>query len=204
MFFSKGYEQTSVQNIIQVMGVAKGTFYHYFDSKAELLDAVVERMYEQTLRSLQPLIDDPDIDALNKLMQFIAALSQWKTSHRELMIDTLRVLYRDENIPLREKMRQSSFQATVPALGRIIQQGVDEGIFDIDYPDETAQVILSMSQAMREEMISLFIDDIREPEAIARIYRQIAVYNQSVERVLGMPPNSLTLVNAEVLDEWLT
>ena len=55
LFFSKGYEQTSVQDIINTVGVAKGTFYHYFRSKVEVLDALVQRMFEQTLASLEPL-----------------------------------------------------------------------------------------------------------------------------------------------------
>ena len=48
-FYTKGYEQTSVQDIIDQVGIAKGTFYHYFGSKVELLDELIERMTDQVL-----------------------------------------------------------------------------------------------------------------------------------------------------------
>ena len=42
LFFSKGYERTTVQEIIKMVGVAKGTFYYYFGSKQAVLEAVVQ------------------------------------------------------------------------------------------------------------------------------------------------------------------
>ena len=50
--YSKGYERTSVQDIIDEIGIAKGTFYHYFRSKQDLLDALVDRIADQTVQNL--------------------------------------------------------------------------------------------------------------------------------------------------------
>jgi AcrR family transcriptional regulator len=193
MFFTKGYELTSVQDIIKAIGVAKGTFYHYFDSKADLLDAVVAQMYTHTIQSLEPLIADTKLPAVMKLERFFGEIVQWKTDNRDLMLDTVRVLYRDENVLLRERLQAQAIQSSVPILSRIIQQGVDEGTFDVLHPTETAQLVLAMSQGMTQVVVALFVENKREPEMIDRLRRYFSVYNQSIERVLGMKANSCHL-----------
>ncbi|MFZ1770865.1 MAG: TetR/AcrR family transcriptional regulator, partial [Caldilinea sp.] len=55
LFYQKGYAQTSVQDIIGEMGVAKGLFYYYFPSKTDLLDAILERIGGQVLAALEPM-----------------------------------------------------------------------------------------------------------------------------------------------------
>ena len=43
LFYEKGYEQTSVQDVLDALSLSKGGFYHYFQSKIELLEAVCRR-----------------------------------------------------------------------------------------------------------------------------------------------------------------
>ena len=72
LFYQKGYEQSSIQDVISEIGIAKGTFYYYFNSKLDLLDAVIERMVEQTLQSLELLVADDQLSALEKLERFFS------------------------------------------------------------------------------------------------------------------------------------
>jgi len=46
LFFTKGYARTTVNDVLQVIGIAKGTFYYYFKSKEEVMDAVVVRFID--------------------------------------------------------------------------------------------------------------------------------------------------------------
>ena len=55
LFFTKGYEKTSVEAIIKKMGLSKGTFYYYFKSKEGLLDALIERLSEKILEEVKKL-----------------------------------------------------------------------------------------------------------------------------------------------------
>src|ERR1051326_1671464 len=52
----KGYEQMSVQDVLDALDASKGAFYHYFDSKRSLLLAIVERMTDQAMATLAPLL----------------------------------------------------------------------------------------------------------------------------------------------------
>ena len=50
----KGYEQMSVQDVLDELDASRGAFYHYFDSKAALLDAVIERMVDAAIAEVEP------------------------------------------------------------------------------------------------------------------------------------------------------
>ena len=58
LFFQKGYEKTSVNDIIKKIGVAKGTFYHYFKSKKDLLDKIVKGYVVKTLLKVKGEIEE--------------------------------------------------------------------------------------------------------------------------------------------------
>ena len=84
LFYQKGYDQTSVQEIIAAMGVAKGLFYYYFRTKGDLLDAVIERMAAQTLQTLSPMLTDPTLDAQSKFLQLLATYRAGNSPTRPL------------------------------------------------------------------------------------------------------------------------
>lgn len=202
LFYSKGYEQTSVQAIIKAVGVAKGTFYHYFDSKVDLLDALIARMVQQVLDGLKPLVIDQNKDALEKLSHFFDEINTWKIANRELVIATARVLYMDENILLRTKMRDKSLQKITPLLAHIIQQGIEQAIFDATYPQETAELILTMSEGLSRGATAVLLAEQYSKDDVEHVRRQIQVCNNSVERVLGLPQGALMLMNPNVLNSW--
>jgi len=63
----KGYEQMSIGDVLDELDTSRGAFYHYFDSKVALLEAVAERMVEVATAEMAPVADDPDRSALQKL-----------------------------------------------------------------------------------------------------------------------------------------
>lgn len=203
LFQRQGYEQTSVQAIISRMGVAKGTFYHYFASKAELLDALVERMYERTLSALVPLVTDASIDAAEKLERLFTEIGRWETAHRDFLLDALHVFYQDENVLLRTKVMAQSMSFIAPLLAQIIEQGVDEGTFDVAHPAEVAEIVLTMGQACADAIVALLLQEERDPQALHSIERKLVAYDRSIERVLGAPEGSIRLIDPELLDAWL-
>lgn len=202
LFYSKGYEQTSVQAIIKAVGVAKGTFYHYFDSKVDLLDALIERMIRHVLEGLQPLIADETMGVIEKLKRFFDEIDSWKIANRDLMIATVRILYMDENVLLRTKMREETTKKITPLLAKIIQQGIEQYIFDVRHPDETAQLILKMSEGLSQSAVTVLLAEHYDQADIEQVKRQIDVYNDSIGRVLGVPQRTLILINPTVLNNW--
>lgn len=203
LFYSKGYEATSVQEIIRAVGVAKGTFYHYFDSKADILEAIVVHASKESLKTLQPIASDKTLGAVDKLKQFFLSINNWKVANREFMIETARVMYADENVLLRSKMREQGQNLVAPILGEIIEQGVEKGIFSVDYPLATAELILTMSESLSASTVSILLASEPDSNEIEQTKQKIVVYNRCIERILGLPEYSLTLIDPEIIDAWI-
>jgi AcrR family transcriptional regulator len=94
---AKGYEQMTVQDVLEELDASRGAFYHYFDSKVALLEAVVEHMVDAAIATLAPVMADPDLAALTKLERLFSgiaacialalgglALSGWGFSRRDV------------------------------------------------------------------------------------------------------------------------
>jgi TetR/AcrR family transcriptional repressor of nem operon len=54
----------SIQDILDELKISKGAFYHYFDSKLALLDGLVERMMDEAVQLLQPIVEAADLPAV--------------------------------------------------------------------------------------------------------------------------------------------
>lgn len=206
LFYQKGYEQTSVQEIIQEIGVAKGLFYYYFSTKSDLLDAIIERMTGQILRSLQPMIDDPTLDAPTKFEQFFSRTQSWKLANRDFLIDVIAVIYRDENTVLRTKILAATMPIVVPQLAKIIRQGNAEGVYDVAYPDECAEIVMEMGQGLALPVANLLLYGppvgVTLESALQALTRRVLAYERSMERVLGAVPGSISILAPAQLHAW--
>jgi len=202
LFYSQGYDQTSVQNIINAVGIAKGTFYHYFGSKTALLNEMVERMLHESVHLIEPIVDDAALDALEKFNRFFRAILAWKTENKALMLGILRALYSDENVILRHKLAQAWSKDFEQSLSRIIRQGVAEGLFHTDYPDDVGPIILAITQWLSEASAKVLLQTGEHAGQFPLIERQAAAAQQATERVLGAPAGSLQMIDLEMLRQW--
>jgi Transcriptional regulator len=138
LFENKGYEETSVNDILQRAGIAKGTFYYYFKSKDEILDAVIERNIEQQLQKLQPIIVDPGGDALEKFEQIMMMNQQMNQGNH----DMLEFLHKPENIVMHQKSLIETVKKASPLFSELIRQGIRDNQFQTDYPQELSELLL--------------------------------------------------------------
>src|SRR2546430_8516671 len=93
LVYTKGYEQMTIQDILDGLQISKGAFYHYFDSKQALLEAIIERMQHEVEQILLPIVHDRELPALEKLHRFFATVSSWKTARKDFFLALLRVWY---------------------------------------------------------------------------------------------------------------
>src|SRR2546423_3300743 len=134
---AKGFESMSIQDLLDELDASRGAFYHYFDSKRTLLEAVIDRMVDAGLGEVAPIADDPDLPAIRKLELTFSAIGRWKTERKPLVLALLTVWLSDENAIVREKLRRTMVSRMVPMLSPIIQQGIDEGTFQTDSAEQT-------------------------------------------------------------------
>lgn len=199
---TKGYEQMSLQDVLDELEASRGAFYHYFESKASLLQAVLDRMTDAAMATIAPVVADPALPALQKFKRVFADIANWKNQRKELMLAVLRVWLSDDNAVVREKFRKDIVTRMVPLLATIIQQGKDEGVFSVGSPDETARVLWSLMQGAQDLAAELFVA--RQANAIPfKVVEQtLAAYPAAFERILGVPAGSIRIADEATLSLW--
>jgi AcrR family transcriptional regulator len=203
LFYTKGYDHTSIQEIIDAVGVAKGLFYYYFHAKGDLLDAIIARSLAQRIEQLTPLVDDPAVAAPAKFVRLFADLGNWKLAKKEFFLEVMRVTMRDENVLLRTKMRDLGVTAVAPLMARVIEQGVGEGVFAVDQAADIAELLLEMGQSLSRVTTDLLLSTPATAEAYNAFMRKVDAYERSIERVLGAQPGSLPVMPREQIRMWL-
>ena len=200
LFFQKGYEMTSVNDIIEQVGVAKGTFYHYFKSKEDLLDKLVRRFAEQTFHEVKKIVKQKNKNAMEKLREFFITIRNLKLKNIDLMKMLMKVLYNYKNLILRHKMFKAHTRLLVPEFAKIIQQGQQEGVFNPVDASETAEMIFVMSTNLNEIVVGLLLDMENKPENLYLIEKKIKVYEKSMERILGCAEGSLSVADRRIIE----
>lgn len=201
LFYSKGYKQTSIQEIIDGVGIAKGTFYHYFSSKNQLLDELIARMIDQTIEMVEPVVSNEDLDALQKFHLFFRTIENWKLENKTFFKSILQIFYSDSNALLRQKLMAASMSAINPSLARIVRQGVDEGVFDTPFPDEIGATLYIVSQSLSVDLAHFMLSD-NGREELRTLERRIEVSQYALERILGAREGSIHIFDMDRLRQW--
>lgn len=203
-FYQKGYEETSIQDIIDDLDIAKGTFYHYFTSKMDLLDQLVNRATSEISAALKQIIDS-DINAIEKFNTFFRTATIIKMQKLDVFLVMLKVMFKDENTIIRVKMYRRMVEKSVPMFSAIIRQGVEEGVFDSQFPDDSAELLMQVGTALNEAICRLLIKGDEDPDRIVRmIETKIKLYQDAMERILGAAQGSLQIYVPEDYGDILT
>ncbi len=202
LVYSKGYEQMTIQDILDALQISKGAFYHYFDSKQALLEALIEHMIELVIPLLRPVVDDPHLAALEKLSRFFNTAARWKSARKEYLLNLFRIWYDDDNAIVRQKMFNAMAKETGPLLTAIIRQGVREGVFTTPYPDYAGEVALLLLQAGGDKAARILLSCEPNCNELDFARNTIAAYTDSLERTLGAPKGSIQIIDEEILKIW--
>jgi AcrR family transcriptional regulator len=202
LFFAQGYEQTTVETIIQKVGVSKGTFYYYFKSKEDLLDKLVKRMTDKIQIEIKKIVKKTDLDAISKLEKAYSVAGNIKLENIHLIKMMLKILYEDDNLILRYKVYKRNVKLIVPEFAKIIEQGVKEKIFNTPYPYETARLFFELGSILGDTMSKFLLELDEKPENMDKMLKEIEIYEDAIERILGAKKGTISIVNREILKNF--
>jgi len=115
----------------------------------------------------------------------------------------IKVLYKDENIILRHKIYMSNVDLLVPEFAKIIQQGVEEKVFNTPFPGKAARLIFELAQILSDSTAKLFLEMDENPEIIEKLKKEIDIYEDGIERIIGAKKGSINIVDRKVLKNIL-
>ena len=137
LFLEKGYENTTMQDIIEAGGMSKGAIYHYFKSKQEIVVYLSNYEKELFTSRIKELMTHTGMTAQQKISQMFAYLfsndvlstltkEKWAEKVPFALLDTLR----------------NSLNVLSGYLEEILRQGTANKEFDCEYPKELAGVLI--------------------------------------------------------------
>lgn len=201
LFQKSGYQNTSVNLIIETLGISKGAFYHYFKSKEQLLDALVELFVDEVLAVVQPIVERQDIDAITKFNLFYKTGGLYKVDNLDRIRVLLKAIYDSNNILLRHKLNERSLKITLPFVKSIFEQGKQENSFQIDNPESVARLILQMATSISEYNAKLILEMPEKPDNLELLKTSFHTYQLAVSRILGIEDGLLHIYNSEFLNK---
>lgn len=172
-FVTKGYENTSVDEIIDIAGIAKGTYYYYFESKEQTLDEVVDMLVMDGVNRAQ-LVIDTDLKLEQKLINVILAL---RLSKKELSNGDEQD---SSNIVFKNKLDEKILSTAISMLTNIVKEGVKTKLFVCNNIEERLRLLVVISNE--------FFDNSDYSEKYA------TVYIDTIEKILGAKPGSMKFI----------
>ncbi len=178
LFTAKGYDSTSTTDILERVGIARGTLYYHFKSKEEILDALIDRIIQGMVSNIHSAISDKTTVS-QKLISFIGAMKVDSAIGREITD----YAHKPQNALMHQKIQNSLLTVLTPVAAEIIREGMKEGSFSTDYPEEAAEMLLIYSSVVFDDM-----NEITEVEW----ERKAAGFVFNMERLLGIKQGSLS------------
>ena len=144
LFVGKGYDQTSVTDILKIVDIAKGTFYYYFASKEEVLEAIILDIVEEGARRAEKILRDKSIPLINRIMMAIMAQAPEFEGSDEIKEE----LHKVENSKLEQLYLKEMLKRMTTILQEPVLEGIDQDIFHMEYPTECIEAILLLGHMM--------------------------------------------------------
>ena len=153
LFLRKGYERTTINDVIAATALSKGAFYHHFRSKEDLLEAIAARFARQAIDQATPVSRDASLDALQRLNLLLAMTREWKGEHLPELRAMFTTLLRPDNAVLYHRIVGAVFAAMAPTLTAVIEAGQAEGVFDVADAGVAAEALLWLGEGRRRVVV---------------------------------------------------
>lgn len=206
LILSKGYERLTVQDILDDLQISKGAFYHYFDCKPAVIEALAERLVDASVQVLEPIAQNGELGAIEKLQRFFADIVRWKSARQNLFVAMLPLWYAPDNVVFRQQVDRAAAKRLAPLLTVIVGQGLAEQRFAISYPEHAGAIIIAVVQALQDAMAQQLLAATHQASNAPPVKQIVATYGahiEAIERYLGAPAGTLYRADARTINSWI-
>ncbi|GIN90026.1 TetR family transcriptional regulator [Siminovitchia terrae] len=179
LFGQKGFDGTTTKDILEKVGIARGTLYHHFKSKEDIMDALIERFNVRLLGAAQEIAADKSIPVVERIIRVVMALNINGGSSTEIMEH----IHQPQNALMHQKIQKVIISEVPPILTEIIREGIEQGMFNTPFPYECMEMVVIYATAVFDgDMVAMTNEE--------RFSRMLA-FICNVERLLGAESGSL-------------
>ena len=180
LFAAKGFDNTSTGDILDAVGIARGTLYYHFKSKEEILDGVIGRITNRLMQDAGEIVRKKELPVLERLTKAILSLNVESKIGYEIMEQ----VHRPQNALMHQKIQATLLAGINPILTELVKEGIEQGICHTRYPESVVEMtILYANVAFDELNVAGLRPEQRE--------KKIAGFIYNMERLMGMAEGSL-------------
>ena len=150
LFCTKGYDQTSTNDILSEIGIARGTLYYHFSSKEDILDAMIDRILDEIVRRASRIALDESVPVLERMTQTILA-SNVDTKIGDMILEQM---HKPQNALMHAKMQERLLKQLIPLFTKLIEDGISQGLMQTDDPEDTIEMLLLYSNTVFDDAIA--------------------------------------------------
>ena len=179
LFAKKGFDGTSTNDILEKVGIARGTLYHHFKSKEEIMDALIDRYSDQLLGAARTAAADSSLPLIDRIVRVVLSMNVSGGSSEEIMEH----IHRPQNALMHQKIHKMIINGLTPILADIIREGIEQGVFDTPYPYECMEMVVTYANTI--------FDDDTVPMTDEERFTRMQAFIFNVERLLAVERGSL-------------
>ncbi|MDE6608350.1 MAG: TetR/AcrR family transcriptional regulator [Lachnospiraceae bacterium] len=189
LFGTKGFDGTSTGEILDAVGIARGTLYYHFKSKEEILDAMISRMTFRLVEKAEAIVAQKNVPVLQRFVMMMLSLNVGGDSFGQ---ELLKQIHKPQNALMHQKMEKSLLSGIVPVIAGLINEGIEQGICQTDYPEEVAEMTFLYANTV--------FDDLMEHSEEER-QKKIEAFIYNLERLLNQERDSMKSVIMPLFQE---
>ena len=182
LFETKGFDNTSTNDILNEIGIARGTLYYHFKSKEEILDAIIDRLTKQLLEKAKEFVKQEDVPLSQQLTLIMLELN---VSCGNFNHKILEQVHKPHNALMHQKIQAHLLSELTPLISTLIKEGIAQGIYQTDYPEEVAEMLFLYANTIFDDLIAHSKEE-KQKKAAAFVF--------NLERLLKMEQGSMKVV----------
>jgi len=192
LFYQKGYEATSIQDILDDLKMSKGGFYHHFESKLQLLDALCQNQMQENGERMKDAVGKMKGDAVAQFNALYEYCTLWQEGQEAFASLVLKTAYEEGSVQLRDSLKQAMLANARPLMREIIHDGVEQKKFFTRYPDDIGELLLQLFANLNDE-IAMLLAKAEKGVSMAAILNLLMAYRHAAEMLTGAPYGALIL-----------
>lgn len=179
LFAAKGYDNASTNDILERIGIARGTLYYHFKSKEEILDAIIARMTDRLMAKATEASQQKDRSVIERIVLAVQALNV----DSKLGVEVVRQAHKPQNALMHQKMQERLLAGINPIITRLIEEGIEQGLFSTDYPAEAVEMFMLYSN------VTFDGDKEQSPQ---QMQQKVMGFVYNLERLVGAKQGTLS------------
>lgn len=150
LFLLHGYENTTVNDIVDKLNLAKGTFYYHFRSKEAILVAVSEKLLTETHNDLKRLHEEKNKNVLERLKSMLDLIDQGFYRNEKIW----RFVYHENNVTLHYQIIKTCKQELCPLIADVLEEASKNGLLEVAHPSEMAEALVILIDLYAKQICS--------------------------------------------------